>query len=1537
MEAVSEREELVNAAPAGDSDDASVAMEATQIESDAKKGADYAEEKADNGEIELAGAKRPRADEDSPEETQQNLRSPKEGQAESKLEEDQEAENVRVKRARVAEYPVVDAVERSAEQKPGLATGKAITLHDIQQDKLTIIALENWSVTLKDSARPPFNVKLVDEIYRNELLVSSGNKTVPLQRVMVLEISQYLENYLWPHFDPGSSTFEHLMSIILMVNEKFRENVPAWKCFHDRKENFEPFLKRILSLKDQGRNLNVAEKTNYLLFIIHCFQSLEDEMVRGPALKLVTLQLWHYLSPGRLQMELSLHEQLIEHWKKLMKKEARAAKKGEGYVSVKERLEVKFIPLLLQEFLEMLDFVVSGHHSKERSLLNGDAEELDADEMPVAPNALLYCERFVEYLIDLLSQLPTRRFTRALIEDFAIVSKCRLSALYSHSKGRLFAQLVDLLRFYEGFEIDDQTGSQLKDDDVLLAHCSKLQAFQLLCFKKIPKLRDLSLTNIGAIEKRADLSKRFSVLLPEELHDLACTKLNILSSNDPWSHRVDFLMEVMVSNFEKRLSQREAINALPLYPNEQVMWDESFVPSINYTGEGCLALPKLNLQFLTLHDYLLRNFNLFRLESTYEIREDIHDILQRMGAYVNGEGGTSFRGWARMAVPIKEFRITEVKRPNIGEVKPSACIAEVTFSVQKYKGSMRSEWDELKEHDVLFLLSIQPPLEQLSNEESMELTVPERFGLQYVRGCEVVEMRDEGGHLMNDFTGRVKREEWKPPQGELRTAVVALDTAQYHMDVSSMGDKDEDIYSTFHVLMRRKPKENNFKAILESIRDLMNEDYIVPGWLRDIILGYGDPGAAQWKNMPNQLKVLDFKDTFLDAQHLRESFEGYDVVFRNGNGRDDESPPPPYRVTFPKSFMSHQKMMGSKRKGLASEAKVENPLDVVERDKIIAEAYVPADPGPYPQDKPKQNTVRFTPVQIKAIVSGVQPGLTMVVGPPGTGKTDTAVQILNVLYHNCPSQRTLLITHSNQALNDLFEKIMQRDVPARYLLRLGQGEQELETDLEFSRQGRVNAMLARRLELLAEVERLARTLQIPDDVGYTCETAAHFWLLHVYSRWEQFMASCESTVSETPSIVRDKFPFKEYFANTPEPVFTGSSFERDMRAAKGCFRHLATMFQELEECRAFELLKSTADRANYLMTKQAKIVAMTCTHAALKRKDFLRLGFKFDNLLMEESAQILEIETFIPMLLQRQEDGLSRLKRCILIGDHHQLPPVVKNMAFQKYSHMDQSLFTRFVRLGVPYVELNAQGRARPSIAKLYNWRYRDLGDLSFVRENERFHLANAGFAHEYQLIDVPDYEGRGESEPSKWFYQNLGEAEYIVSVYQYMRLLGYPASKISILSTYNGQKHLIRDVVEKRCAGHPWFGRPSKIATVDKFQGQQNDYILLSLVRTRIVGHLRDVRRLVVAMSRARLGLYVFCRRSLFEQCYELQPTFQQLLQRPDKLALVLDEDSHPTQRKVEDIGSAQLVNGLEGMAYIVSEMFNKRIQMHSVAMPRY
>jgi len=131
----------------------------------------------------------------------------------------------------------------------------------------------------------------------------------------------------------------------------------------------------------------------------------------------------------------------------------------------------------------------------------------------------------------------------------------------------------------------------------------------------------------------------------------------------------------------------------------------------------------------------------------------------------------------------------------------------------------------------------------------------------------------------------------------------------------------------------------------------------------------------------------------------------------------------------------------------------------------------------------------------------------------------------------------------------------------------------------------------------------------------------------------------------------------------------------------------------------------------------------------------LALGFRYDNLVMEEAAQVLEVETVIPMLLQPSHDTAlassskggsgaggsaqdtsststsssssfgGRLQRVCLIGDHRQLPPVVKNLALQKYSNLDQTLFTRFVRLGVPHVLLDQQGRARPEIASLYSWR----------------------------------------------------------------------------------------------------------------------------------------------------------------------------------------------------------------------------------------
>lgn len=85
------------------------------------------------------------------------------------------------------------------------------------------------------------------------------------------------------------------------------------------------------------------------------------------------------------------------------------------------------------------------------------------------------------------------------------------------------------------------------------------------------------------------------------------------------------------------------------------LYDEAVDPRLEFGGDTSLALPKLNLQFLTLYDYLLRNFTLFRLESTYEIRQDVEDVVELISPRVNGDGKTIFTGWARMALPIQEF------------------------------------------------------------------------------------------------------------------------------------------------------------------------------------------------------------------------------------------------------------------------------------------------------------------------------------------------------------------------------------------------------------------------------------------------------------------------------------------------------------------------------------------------------------------------------------------------------------------------------------------------------------------------------------------------------------------------------------------------------------------------------------------------------------------------------------------------------------------------------------------------------------------
>jgi intron-binding protein aquarius len=128
----------------------------------------------------------------------------------------------------------LNSAETSGQPQQRKGAPAMLTLTEIATDRITKIAQANWSAHARSQPSPPaFSPELVKSIYDDEL--GGKGRSPGMRRIMVLEISQYLESYLWPNFDSASASFEHVMSILLMVNEKFRENVPAWSCFHTRK------------------------------------------------------------------------------------------------------------------------------------------------------------------------------------------------------------------------------------------------------------------------------------------------------------------------------------------------------------------------------------------------------------------------------------------------------------------------------------------------------------------------------------------------------------------------------------------------------------------------------------------------------------------------------------------------------------------------------------------------------------------------------------------------------------------------------------------------------------------------------------------------------------------------------------------------------------------------------------------------------------------------------------------------------------------------------------------------------------------------------------------------------------------------------------------------------------------------------------------------------------------------------------------------------------------------------------------------------
>lgn len=119
----------------------------------------------------------------------------------------------------------------------------------------------------------------------------------------------------------------------------------------------------------------------------------------------------------------------------------------------------------------------------------------------------------------------------------------------------------------------------------------------------------------------------------------------------------------------------------------------------------------------------------------------------------------------------------------------------------------------------------------------------------------------------------------------------------------------------------------------------MNTECVVPPWLHDILLGYGDPAAAHYSNMPNQERSLEFNDTFLDYEHLQVSFPDYELKCEAAEGSRD----PPYRLIF--EDVAEQRDCDTEKMQTDQPALTKS---------IVVQPYKYEARGPYLSDKPKQ-------------------------------------------------------------------------------------------------------------------------------------------------------------------------------------------------------------------------------------------------------------------------------------------------------------------------------------------------------------------------------------------------------------------------------------------------------------------------------------------------------------------------------------------------------------------------------------------------------
>ncbi|WAR28359.1 ZNFX1-like protein [Mya arenaria] len=315
---------------------------------------------------------------------------------------------------------------------------------------------------------------------------------------------------------------------------------------------------------------------------------------------------------------------------------------------------------------------------------------------------------------------------------------------------------------------------------------------------------------------------------------------------------------------------------------------------------------------------------------------------------------------------------------------------------------------------------------------------------------------------------------------------------------------------------------------------------------------------------------------------------------------------------------------------------------------------------------------------------------------------------------------------------------------------------------------------------------------------------------------------------------------------------------------------------------AAERLREATLLVDMEIMRSSAVVGMTTTCAA-KYLPALR-DIKPKIVIVEEAAEVLEAH-----IITTLSKGCEHL---ILIGDHKQLRPnpTVYKLAV-KYN-LDVSLFERMIKNGVQYDCLELQHRMRSDIADIVRHIYPQLRDHADVHQYGDV----KGVAKNMQFINHGHLEAFGNEIKS---YSNAYEAEFATKLCKHLLLQGYSSSQITVLTTYTGQLLALQKQMPKAVF------EGVRVKVVDNYQGEENDIVILSLVRSsteKRIGFLKTENRICVALSRAKIGFFVIGNFDLLSKCSRLWHDIYTEVHNKGALTdgILLKRENHPEENAI-------------------------------------